>query len=280
MCTMEFIEQQLIKFKKMIEDAIREGGTDKKASVIRSSKLINLIHDAVKYELIQNGVEPEQIFPHFEKTKPEIKLAGYLKLKDQDICVQPINIEKSKRTIDWGPLAFQHLEDRYGHEYSENTLVINVRSQMSSLAKNLDTLFERTFAEALNLHMQYHNMVMGEVYMIPAREYDAKAVKEKKVKFIERQVDVEKYISLFNAINNRKIGEPNYKYERCALLIVDFSPKTPKLFRTSEELKKAGLVSKEFQTEYSTLSFDTFAKDILNIYKDRYNIENILKKKK
>ena len=62
--------------------------------------------------------------------------------------------------------------DPYGEEYSKNTLVINVRSQMSSLAKNSDTLFERTFAEAMNLHMQYPDIVLGEVYLIPINEYD------------------------------------------------------------------------------------------------------------
>ena len=34
---------------------------------------------------------------------------------------------------------------------------------MSSLAKNADTLFERTFAEAMNLHMQYPNIVLSDV---------------------------------------------------------------------------------------------------------------------
>lgn len=175
---MAFIDNQLVIFKNMIEESIKTGGVKGKESMIRSSQLINLIHDAVKYELIQLGVARNQIFPRFGDKKPEIKLAGFLKQKDQDVCVVPSNIRKQPLIIDWGPMAFQRKRDPYGYEYSNNTLVINVRSQMSSLAKNADTLFERTFAEAHNLHMRYSHMVLGEVYLIPIHEYDDEAVKK------------------------------------------------------------------------------------------------------
>ena len=194
---MTFIEQQLLEFKRAIEQSIKEGGSKGKTSMIRSSYLINLIHDAVKHELIQNRVDPNKIFPRFGETKPEIKLAGFLKQKDQDVCVVPGNIEKKSSTIDWGPMAFQNKEDKYGMEYSTNTLVINVRSQMSSLAKNADTLFERTFAESLNLHMRYPEMVLGEVYLIPVFEYNDGEVEKHNVAFKTNQTDIEKYISFF-----------------------------------------------------------------------------------
>ena len=125
----------------MIEQSILTGGAKGKESMIRSSVLINLIHDAVKYELQQEGVIPANIYPHFQNTKPEIKLAGFLKQKDQDVCVIPKNVRKDPLMIDWGPMAFQNKRDPYGYEFSTNTLVINIRSQMSSLAKNADTLF-------------------------------------------------------------------------------------------------------------------------------------------
>ncbi len=272
---MSFIDDQLVIFKNMIEQSIRTGGAKGKESMIRSSALINLIHDAVKYELQQQGVLPANIYPHFLETKPEIKLAGFLKQKDQDICVVPSNIKRKPLTINWGPMAFQNKADPYGLEYSTNTLVINVRSQMSSLAKNADTLFERTFAEALNLHMRYPEVVLGEVYLIPTHEYDDAAVLHKQVAFKHHQTDIEKYISFFNSINNRAIGDEPYMYERCALLVVDFNSKNPRLFRNSAELKAAGLISENFQIEYATLGFDNFADDILKIYSQRYDINNI-----
>ena len=91
---MEFIDEQLIEFKQMIEKAIIENGEDGKTSVIRSSDLINLIHDAVKFELIKQGINREKIFPPFKKKSPEIKLAGFLKQKNQDVCVLPTNMER------------------------------------------------------------------------------------------------------------------------------------------------------------------------------------------
>lgn len=139
---MLFIDEQLIKFKRLIEEAIVDGGTQGKESMIRSSALINLIHDAVKNEFIQAGVKCDNIYPHFGETKPELKIAGFLKQKDQDICIIPSDISKEPTTINWGPMAFENKSDPYGFEYSTNTLIINVRSQMSSLAKNTDTLFE------------------------------------------------------------------------------------------------------------------------------------------
>lgn len=272
---MTYIDTQLLQFKNLIENSIITGGAKGKESIIRSSILINLIHDAVKFELIKAGVNPDNIYPHIGETKPEIKMAGFLKQKDQDICVVPSNIGKTSITIDWGPLAFEYKTDSYGFEYSTNTLVINVRSQMSSLAKNSDTLFERTFAEAQNLHMRYPDIVLGEVYLIPVHEYDDNLVKQNKVAFRNHQTNIEKYISFFNSINNRTSNGADYAYERCALLIVDFNKPQPYLFKNSSELKQAGYISQNFNIEYATLNFQNFANDILSIYSNRYDIENI-----
>lgn len=272
---MAFIDDQLLKFKTKIEDSIITGGAKGKESMIRSSALINLIHDAVKQELIDNGVKNTNIFPPFLQSKPELKLAGFLKQKDQDICVIPSNIQKNNIVIDWGPLAFERQMDPYGYDFTNNSLVINVRSQMSSLAKNSDTLFERTFAEALNLHSRYPHIVLGEVYLIPVNEYDDDLVKEKRVGFKPNHTNIEKYISFFNAINNRKDGGADYSYERCALLVIDFNRSQPYLYKNSDELKKAGLISNDFPIEYETLNFQNFAKDILKIYAQRFDINNI-----
>ena len=80
----------------------------------------------------------------------------------------------------------------------------------------------------------------------------------------------------FNEINHRKMGGPDYSYERCALLIVDFNRDQPFLFSNSNQLKEAGLISKSFNIEYEELNFQNFVKDILEIYSDRYQIQNLL----
>ena len=274
---MAYIDRQLLQFKNMIESSIVEGGVKGKESAIRSSALINLIHDAIKNELIEKGVNPRNVYPSLGATKPELKLAGFLKQKNQDVCVIPSGIKEAPTTIKWGPLAFENKEDPYGLEFSTNTLVINIRSQMSSLAKNADTLFERTFAEALNLHMRYPNITLGEVYLIPVHEYDDELVKINKVDFKARQTNIEKYISFFNSINDRQVDGDDYAYERCALLVVDFNKPQPYLFNNSEELKAAGLISHDFGIEYANLNFQDFAEDILRIYSERYNIDNLMR---
>ena len=276
---MSNVDKQLKEFKRIIEDAIKTNGTVGKTSAIRSSKLINCIHEIVKQELIDQGVDDKCIIPHAGKSSPEIKLTGHLKQKKQDICVVPKGITKSPIHINWGPLQYQNIHDEYGYNYTENTLVINIRSQMSSLNKNTDTLFERTFAEALNLHKRCKDMVLGEVYLIPVFEYDPDEVKNKTIKFKKNPVNVEKYISFFNEINNRASGGDDYKYERCALLIVDFSEKEPKLYKNNKELLNDRLISKSFAglINYQDLSLDGFAEALLHEYKYRFNIMNIIK---
>ena len=113
---MAYIDEQLFRFTTELEAEILAGGVKGKESIIRSSALINLIHDAVKYELIQNGIAPSQIYPHLGETKPEMKIAGFLKQKDQDVCVAPKNITQVKRRISWGPLANENVTDIYGEE--------------------------------------------------------------------------------------------------------------------------------------------------------------------
>ena len=273
---MAYIDEQLLQFKTFFEAAIMRDGIKGKESIIRSSSLINLIHDAVKHELIQRGIDPQSIYPNFEKTKPEMKIAGFLKQKNQDVCVAPKNIRRNPRRITWGPLANENVIDTYGEEFTKNTLVINVRSQMSSIAKNTDTLFERTFAEALNLHMMYKDIVLGEVYLIPVYEYDEATMDNREITFKPHQTNVAKYISFFSAINGRaNQNDDLYKYERCTLLIVDFRQDQPILYRTTEQLITAGLLPNDFPIRFEPLSFDNFTDDILIAYSSRFTLENL-----
>ncbi len=204
-----------------------------------------------------------------------MKIVGFFKQKDQDVCVLPQNLRPYPGAVDWGPLQYERrIVDRYGKDYSEATIVINVRSQLSSNAKNTDTLFERTLAEAVNLHMRYPRMVLGEVYLIPVFEYDEQRMKINEVSFVGRSVNLEKYISFFSAINRRMNEQDgSYKYERVTLLIVDFSQQTPRIFNQTSELKKAGLVSQDFPLELSELSFNHFLQDLIESHHRRFGSE-------
>lgn len=280
------IEKCVAIMKREIETCILTGenkgkkyanGSSAKESLIRSSRLIGYLHECVKEELISHNVKSGNIFPPLGSSKPEIKITGFLKQKDQDITVIPSNVDKEELLIDWGPLKHEKAKDRYGIDYTSNCLVINIRSQLSSLAKNADTLFERTFAEAVNLHTIYKNIVLGEVYLIPVYEYKESDAKNNIVSFSSKKTNLAKYISFFSAINNRLNSEDDdYKYERCALLIVDFSKEVPKVYNTTKELQDDGLIANDFDLEFSDISFANFIEDILQKYSERFEISNII----
>ena len=102
---MTFIDEQLIKFKQLIEEAIVAHGAAGKDSIIRSSVLINLIHDAIKKELIDNHIDcqykqrDDQEFHHKihgKLTSIETILVLSLKRKTQFIMYRYLNCMTSK----------------------------------------------------------------------------------------------------------------------------------------------------------------------------------------
>ena len=54
---------------------------------------------------------------------------------------------------------------------------------------------ERTLSESINLHKRCPRMVLGEIYLIPTKEYDNKLAQKNKVGFLDKKVDIESYIS-------------------------------------------------------------------------------------
>jgi hypothetical protein len=263
------IEQAVDGFKELIETSIIEGGVKAKQAMIRSSRPINFIHEAVKADLIRKGISPDKIHPPLDATKPELKLAGFIKQKHQDVCVSPEGYIPESETMTEGIL--REATDYYGKDYTERTISVNVRSQMSSLAKNFDTLYERTIAEAQNLHVRCQKMVLGEVYMIPVKEYDASVMDDNVVQFIDKVGAVEKYIKSFQAINGRlDTTREDYKYERVCLLLVDFAQTPAKIYSSNQELINDGLLDKNSNASIDELSWESFTDSILGSYKSRF----------
>lgn len=263
------IQQAVDGFKELIETSIIEGGVKAKQAMIRSSRPINFIHEAVKADLIRKGISPDRIHPPLNATKPELKLAGFIKQKHQDVCVSPEGYIPESETMTEGIL--REATDYYGKDYTERTISVNIRSQMSSLAKNFDTLYERTIAEAQNLHVRCQKMVLGEVYMIPVKEYDASVMNDNIVQFIDKVGAVEKYIKSFQAINGRlDFTREDYKYERVCLLLVDFAQTPAKIYSSNEELINDGLLDDNSSASIDELSWETFTDSILNSYNERF----------
>lgn len=243
-------------------------GQKAKEALIRSQLPIFRIHEYVKSELAAQGVPTAQICPGIEQRDNEIKLTGYFKSKDQDVCVVPTSISSKPQKVNWGVLATENVSSTFGPYKEERILATNVRSQLSSLSKNTDTLFERMIAEAFNLHRQYPKLVLGELYMIPLHEYDDNLMLQNKIGFKPAQTNLEKYITFFNSLNSySRYPNDQFRYNRAALIIADFSSKQPRIFETTEELKNEGLVSKKFNSELHNLSPYTYVQDLLSEYK-------------
>lgn len=281
----DLLREKLYNIKNMIEKSIKDAtvngrkenknnipyqnGQKAKEALIRSQVPIFELHEFVKQEFINNGVSSNDIFPHVKERKPEIKLNGYFKAKDQDVCVVPSDICDECQKVDWGVLATENKVSKYGKNKESKILATNVRSQLSSLDKNSDTLFERMIAEAFNLHKQYPNLVLGELYMIPLYEYDDELMINNEIGFKTTPSNVEKYITFFSALNNYK-QHPNdlFRYNRAALIIADFSNKNkyPKVYKSSKELKELGLLPLDYKFELSELSPYTYVTDLLKEY--------------
>ena len=264
------IDQILLQIKKDFYNAITTArfngktyanGNEAKNALIRSQRIIKLIHEYVKRSFVEIGVPETKIFPPLGKSRPETKLKGFLKSKNQDVTIIPNEDQLA-------------LTNRTSPE-NEKIISVNIRSQLSSLGKNIDTLYERTFAEALNLHLNYPRQCLGEVYLIPTHEYDDKEMLRNKVVY-KSASRIEEYIKMFQAINNRtETSKDEFKYERVWLLIADFRSEQPKLYETMDDLIEDGLVAEDSSVTLDNLTSINFAEDLLNIHKDRFG-ENAL----
>ena len=282
------IQDALIKIKADIEAKIREGGTTAKNNFIKTQEPIKLIHNAVKTAFLNSGIHPSLINPDKNRLKKvinppkrksnspiklkdkELNLAGFLKTKPQDISIIPRNIKIAPFTFEDHPSLLNDYVDVYGEALTEAIITVNVRSQLSSVGKNFNTLYERTFAESLNLHLRFPKMVLGELFLIIAKQYNDTEANKKIVDF-KGASNLEKYIKAFQTINNRiKDDDEKYKYERCCLMIVDFSPDTPKIYNSTDELKADDLLPNLSNVSMENLDYTNFVPDLLKIYKDRF----------
>lgn len=281
---LKLLQSALAEMKANLEQAVIRAqfgkrtylnGQVAKEALIRSQRLILGVHEAVKKsvseELAAIGRQ-HTIYPPVGKTTPELSVSGFIKAKKQDVVALVDGAAPISEIIMEGPL--QGEIDRVGLMISGRAIVVGVRSQMSSVAKNFDTLMERAFAEALNLRLRLPSLVMGEVYVLPVVEYDDVAMRRNKVAWKTKSVSVAKFIRTFTGISGRPAGgqtEALYKYERSALVLVDFRPKQPRVFLTGAELLKDGLVTDTATAAaFDQLSPQGFAADLIQSHLVRH----------
>lgn len=269
------LDEALEIIKLAVEDVIRHSGASGKTSLITSQQLINLLHEVVKSSLVNETVNPTLLQPPIGQSRGEKTLAGFLKFKKQDICVFPNNKTPRVERIDFNGLYNTGTTEPYGELFSEHILSINVRSQLSSLSNNIDTMFERTYAEPLNLHRRVPKMVLGEVYLISVRELDSAQLALNNVvykPFTNSTANyLEKYIKGFAALNMRASQrDDDFKYERVALIIADFSQNPVKVYNTTQDLINDNLLPANSIASMDNLDYNGLVRTLLDVYDKRF----------
>jgi hypothetical protein len=273
------IENAVNNFKNELFDAIEnacyngsvyDNGHSAKEALIRSQSLIMNIHEAAK-ESIYNKLDKIKwrVHPPIGKNSPELKVYGHLKAKDQDIVFLERDFTPNPILVglDTGKI------DPIGIEATSRAIIIGVRSQMSSVDKNFDTLMERAFAETLNMRLRAKSIVMGEVYLLPLVELDDKAMKNNEIKFKQKSVALEKFIRIFNSFTHRENTdmEHQYKYDSSALLVVDFQNSTPKVIMNAVDLKTYGF-NQEVCAMFEKMAPEGFSDRLISSYNKIHSI--------
>lgn len=266
--------------KVAIEDVIISNGTIGKTSLITSQQIVNFLHETIKCALLAEGINPENIRPSIGHANPEITLAGFLKFKKQDICVFPNNLQPHQELLDFNGLFNTGITEPYGELFTEHILSINLRTQLSSLGNNIDTMFERTYAEPLNLHRRVPKMVLGEMYLISVKELDSRQIAQNNPVYCNFTAatarQLERYIKGFAALNMRKgQRDDDFKYERVALIIADFSQNPIKVYNTTQQLIQDNLLPANSTATMKNLEFEGFVRTLLDVYEKRFGL-NIL----
>lgn len=273
----EAVQAAVTRMRDILENAIISGeasgkrhtnGQEAKNAAIRSSKPIQEIHsitrDALSFAITNAYFESFQIYPPLEETKPELKLAGLLKSKNQDVTITIR--DHVQETLDSG--ARDGEIDQVGFAATDSAMAIGVRSQLSSVDKNFDTLMERAFAETLNLRLRCPNIVLGDVYVVPLFEIDDKEAIQHVVKYKTKKTDVAKFVRLFASItktDHRSDPLDLYKYNSTALVIADFSSPELKIAWDGKDLAKWGFDEKT-QMLFESIKPSAFVQRIISFY--------------
>lgn len=119
-------------------------------------------------------------------------------------------------------------------------IVIGVRSQMSSIGKNIENYYEGIIGECISLHDRFPMATIGYVYLLPTQPIKPG---------LSEDVNLEKAESLFEKITGRSDWRDAHdKYEHFAFLKVDFTKNPPELLQTKENLQIETFFDKLIET--------------------------------
>jgi hypothetical protein len=193
---------------------------------VRGQEFIKYLHNYVGTQLearLTRFARRRKITVRYEAT-----ILGSTKPKDVDVAVMD---------PDNGPL-----------------LVVGVRSQMSSVGKNVLTYYEGIVGECISLQDRFPMATHGYIYLHPLT-----SIKEGKQR---EAIDHKRYARMYAAVTGR--AGPDYKslrgiFDQFAYMVVDFTETPPKL---RDDIVQEGVPSLD-------MSIDTFVERIIGTFNAR-----------
>jgi hypothetical protein len=200
-------------------------------TAVRGQEFIRILHRVLAEDL-RTVLSEEAVKRGGVTVKEEVTVFGSHKAKDVDVAViEPNN----------GPL-----------------LLIGVRSQMSSVAKNALTYYEGIVGECISLQDRYPLAIHGYVYLHPLHP-----IKEGKE---AESIDHGRYARLYESITGREghlYKDIKGVFDQFAYMVVDFDANPPIL---RDDLVKASVPNTDLQiSTFVDRMIDTFKRRTLFI---------------
>lgn len=198
-------------------------------NAVRSQKFIRCMHDFILDE-IEKSVSSEQVeIIRFEQMKRVTKEGMYPR--------PPINPRKYYAMTEarvFGSHKNKDVDIVLAQYVNGPLLTIGVRSQMSSVGKNILGYYEGIIGECISMHDRFPMSVAGYVYILPKVAYATKKDNSTGGEQIPEEVDLDRAEEMFSQITNRaNWRSPNDQYEHFAFIKVDFEANPPQVIPNS-----------------------------------------------
>ena len=192
---------------------------------VRSSNFINPLHDYCVEELydavdssigIQIINKKDMVLPRGKTHYPRVE-------------IEPQKLQLMQEATLYGSHKNKDTDVVLSNFANGPQIIIGVRSQMSSVAKNIENYYEGIIGECISLHDRFPMAVIGYVYLLPTAPIKPERTET---------VDLARAEQLYTKITGRSNWRDAHdKYEHFAFLKVDFSKNLPELLDTCDVLQ-------------------------------------------
>jgi len=237
------LTQVLSEIKNDFDTAAMTGGHTGLTSLTRSARPITRLHQHVADLLVRAGIAPNCV-------DLEVSISTLFGDKRQDVVAIPRG--RNRPT-------------------GASTLSVGLKGQMYGIQKNLDNHFSSVRAELLNLHEMHGEIVCGHVHLVNVMEWDTKAAKQHRVAYKKLSpTTLAAMVHRYGIISGRQVKQSHGFAERLALVLVDFSQRTPVVYTDVADLERDEFLPAGSGLSLIDLTLDGFADDLVAVHRSRY----------